>query len=180
MWGGDQPSLPKEHNSEKKKAATSLVEECHITSGTWEQIRTTGNPPLGVIGYATAVIGNEIFYFGGYCNHGDCFHNSLYSFNVKTQNWKELSPTTCHDHGPMKKGYCGMVVMKLEGEDYLAVIGGSGSSNNNTPTKSTSQYSDRDGYHFCNEIHYYKVSSGQYNGGYNEEILIFVVSSVFK
>ena len=79
-------------------------------------------------------------------------YNILYSFNVDTFKWKELSPTTSR-HGPMMKGYCGMIAIKVNGEDYLAVIGGNGPSSNN------SQYSGSKN----NEIHFYKLSSGQYN-----------------
>ena len=111
---------------------------------------------MGVIGYAAAAIGNEIFYYGGYCGHLDCNHNSLFSFNVDTFNWKELSPTTPH-HGPRMKCYCDMIAVQLDGEDYLVVIGGSGPSDNNTPKQSGAQYSGG----ICNEIHYYKLSSGQ-------------------
>ena len=156
MWGGWQSGLPGVHNSEEKRAMCSVMEVCHLASGRWEQKPTTGTPPLGVIGYAAAAIGNTIFYYGGYCGHGGCYHNSLFSFNVDTFNWKELSPTTPH-HGPRIKGYCDMVAVQLDGEDYLVVIGGSGLSDNNTPKQPGARYdSDRR----CNEIHY-KLSSGQ-------------------
>ena len=160
MWGGDQPDLPSVHNNDKKKALSSLMEVYHLPTGRWEQKPTTGNPPLGICGYASAAIGNEIFYFGGVCNHDSCYHNSLYSFNVDTFTWRELSPTTPH-HGPMMKGSCSMVAFQLNGEDYLAVIGGSGPSSNNTPTQPNAQYQGI-GLSFkqTNEIHYYKVSSG--------------------
>ena len=72
MWGGNQPGLPRVHDSEEKKASSSVMEVCHLASGRWEQKPTTGTPPLGVYGYASAVIGREIFFFGGYCGHGDC------------------------------------------------------------------------------------------------------------
>ncbi|XP_019857921.1 PREDICTED: kelch domain-containing protein 3-like [Amphimedon queenslandica] len=132
MWGGnrDQPAdLPYVHNNERKKSMCSVMEVCHLSTGKWEQKPTTGNPPLGVVGYAAAAIGNEIFYFGGWCHHEDCHHNSLYSFNVDTFNWKELSPTTSH-HGPRMKAYSDMIAIKVNGEDYLALVGGWGPSNN--------------------------------------------------
>uniref|UniRef100_A0A1X7U8D9 Kelch domain-containing protein n=1 Tax=Amphimedon queenslandica TaxID=400682 RepID=A0A1X7U8D9_AMPQE len=163
MWGGDQSDLPKVHNNDKKKALSSLMEVYHLPTGRWEQKPTTGNPPLGILGYASAAIGNEIFYFGGRCNHDSCFHNSLYSFNVDTFTWRELSPTTPH-HGPMMKGYCSMVAFQVNGEDYLAVIGGQGPSSNNTPTQPNAQYDSNglvSGLKRTNEIHYYKVSSGK-------------------
>ena len=162
MWGGLHSGLPKVHDSEEKKSMCSVMEVCHLETGRWEQKPTTGTPPLGVWGYASAVIGNKIFYYGGYCNHDDCCHNSLHSFNVDTFHWEELSPTTPH-HGPMMKRSCGMVAVQLDGEDYLLVIGGIVSSSN-TPTQAGAQYSDTGiGSRRCNEIHYYKLSPGQYN-----------------
>ena len=156
MWGGWQPGRPEVHNSEEKRAMCSVMEVCHLASGRWEQKPTTGTPPLGVISYAAAAIGNEIFYYGGWCGHSGCSHNSLFSFNVDTFNWKELSPTTPH-HGPMMKSLCDMVAVQLDGEDYLVVIGGRGPSDNSTPKQPGTQYSHGK----CNEIHYYKLSSGQ-------------------
>ena len=59
----------------------------------------------------------------------------------------------------MMKRFCGMIAIKVNGEDYLAVIGGVGPSSNNAPEQPGAQYSgDRN-----NEIHFYKLSSGQYN-----------------
>ena len=78
MWGGDQPDLPGVHNNEEKKSMCSVVEVCHLPTGEWVQKPTTGDPPLGVKGYAAAAIRNEVFFFGGYCGHYDCYHNSLY------------------------------------------------------------------------------------------------------
>ena len=162
MWGGWQPGLPGVHDSKKKRAMCSVMEVCHLASGRWEQKPTTGTPPLGVEGYAVAAIGNEIFYYGGYCGHDDCNHNSLFSFNVDTFNWKELSPTSPH-HGPMMKCYCGMVAVQFEEEAYIVVIGGSNKNRQQPGTQRGAQYESGGGSQYCNEIHYYKLSSGQYN-----------------
>ena len=78
MWGGYQPGLPEVHNNEEKKSMCSVVEVCHLLTGTWVQKPTTGDPPLGVHSYAAAVIRNEIFFYGGSCGHDDYYHNSLY------------------------------------------------------------------------------------------------------
>ena len=64
----------------------------------------------------------------------------------------------------MMKDDCGMIAIKVNGEDYLAVIGGSGPSSNNSPKQLGAQYSGErlaPGYQRCNEIHFYKVSTGQ-------------------
>ena len=59
----------------------------------------------------------------------------------------------------MMKSYCDMISIKVNGEDYLAVIGGRGSSSNNALEQPGALYSDG----MNNEIHFYKLSSGQYN-----------------
>ena len=147
MWGGYQPGLPSVHNNEEKKAMSSVVEVLHLPTGRWEQKHTTGDPPLGVDDYAAAVIGNEIFFFGGYCNHYDrnrpCCHNSLYSLNVDTFNWREILPTnrTNPNHRPQMKYSCGMIAVHIGGEDYLVVVGG-------IPR--------------TNEIHYFRISAGNF------------------
>ena len=159
MWGGLQPGLPEVHDSEEKNSMCSVMEVCHLATGRWEQKPTTGTPPLGVRSYASVAIGNKIFYYGGDCNHGDCYHNSLHSFNVDTFHWEELSPTTPH-HGPMMKWLCDMIAVQLDGEDYLVVLGGIGSPSNTTTTQAGAQYSDTGYGTSCNEIHYYKLSLG--------------------
>ena len=172
MWGGKQLILPGMDINEVKKSVSSVMEVCRLATGRWEQKPTTGTPPLGMLGYASAVIGNKIFYYGGYCIYDDCYHNSLHSFNVDTFHWEELSPTTPH-HGPMMKCSCGMIAVQLDGEDYLVIIGGLGSSSN---TQAGAQYSDIGGRRICNEIHYYKLSSGQYNN-YNHKLNIVYYTS---
>ena len=62
----------------------------------------------------------------------------------------------------MMKSDSGMIALQMNGEDYLAVVGGEGSSSNNTPSQPGAQYKNFNG-HRCNEIHFYKISSGQYN-----------------
>ena len=160
MWGGWQPGLPEVHDNEKKKAMTALMDVYHLPTGTWEQKPTNGSPPLGVRASASVVIGCEIFYFGGYCGHPECYHNSVHSFNVDTFNWRELSPSSS-DRCPMMKGYCGMVGVHFNGEDYLVIIGGRGSYSNriSMPKQRNAQYSAGG---ICNEIHYYNILSGQY------------------
>uniref|UniRef100_A0A1X7TG13 Death domain-containing protein n=1 Tax=Amphimedon queenslandica TaxID=400682 RepID=A0A1X7TG13_AMPQE len=160
MWGGEQYDLPAVHNNEAKKSMCSVVEVCHVPTGTWVQKPTTGDPPLGIGQYAAAVSRNETFIYGGGCGHDECYHNSLYSFNVDTFNWKELSPTTSH-HGPMMKGACGMVTLHINDEDYLAVIGGWGPLHNNTPPQPGAKYS---GTHvqYCNEVHMYRLKTGKW------------------
>ena len=64
----------------------------------------------------------------------------------------------------MMKGYCGMIGLQIKDEYYLAVIGGYGPSSNNTPPQPGAQYNDdRFGYRHCNEVHMYRLKTGEYN-----------------
>ena len=131
-----------------------VMDVYHLPTGAWDQKPTTGTPPPGTWGYSSIAIGKDLYYFGG-C--ADDYRNSVYSINVDTFHWRELSPSSS-DRGPMMKRFCGMVSAHFDAEDYLAIIGGHGSSSINTPKQPDAQYSAGGR---CNEIHYYRISSGQ-------------------
>uniref|UniRef100_A0A1X7TSJ7 Uncharacterized protein n=1 Tax=Amphimedon queenslandica TaxID=400682 RepID=A0A1X7TSJ7_AMPQE len=136
---------------------TSSMDLYHLPTGSWEGRPTNGNPPLRASGYSSVAVGNNIYFFGG--NRSLVYRNSVHCFNVDSFNWRELSPSSSA-HGPMMKAYCGMVSAHFDGEDYLVIIGGSrGSASINTPKQPDAQYSAGGR---CNEIHYYRISSGQY------------------
>ena len=143
MWGG------------LGSVVHDVMDVYHLPTGAWDQKPTTGTPPPVTWGYSSIAIGKDLFYFGG--GRRSSYRNSLHCFNVDSFHWKEFSPSSS-DRGPMMKGHCGMVSAHFDGEDYLAIIGGEGSSSINTPKQPDAQYS-ADGR--CNEIHYYKISSGQ-------------------
>ena len=166
MWGGYQKSLTYEHESDRKKEITSAVETYHLPTGIWEQKSTANNPPLGVWGYASASIENEIFYFGGACNHDDCHHNSLHSLDVDTLEWMEILPTSSSS-GPMKKRSGAMLALQFKKGDggYLAVVGGYGPVSDNAPVQAGAQYGKDeadDSYQYCNEIHYYSRNKSNF------------------
>ena len=142
MWGGTG-----------SRVDYDVMEVYHLPTGAWDQKPTTGTPPPGTRAYSTVAIGKNIYYFGG---AGVGFHNNVHCFNVDSFNWRELSPSSFH-HGPMMKGYCGMVSAHFDREDYLVIIGGDGSSSVNTREQPDAQYSGGR----CNEIHCYRISSGQ-------------------
>ena len=152
MWGGTPSGVL---DSDLDKSMTSSMDVYHLPTGAWEGRPTNGNPPLRASGCSSIAIGKNIYFFGGV--NANYYRNSLHCFNVDTFHWRELSPSSS-DHGPMMKYYCGMVSAHFDGEDYLAIIGGWGSSSINTPKQPDAQYS-ADGR--CNEIHYYRISSGQ-------------------
>ena len=144
MWGG------------AGSVVHDVMDVYHLPTGAWDQKPTTGTSPPGTLAYSSIAIGNDLYYFGGHGAGAGAHHNSLYCINVDTFHWRELSPSSS-DRGPMMKAYCGMVSAHFDGEDYLLIIGGLGSSSINTPKQPDAQYSAGR----CNEIHYYRISSGQ-------------------
>ena len=160
MWTGRMRGLPQVHDSPEKKAFVSSVDVFHLESGDWIQQLTSGTPPLGVRGYACAAVGDELHYFGGYCGHGDCYHNGVHKLSTSSLQWVMLSPTTSEDEAPMKKARCGMVAFKDGEEEILFVVGGIGT----TPLSHQpgAQYEKMtDVYVKCNEQHMFTLSTSE-------------------
>ena len=81
----------------------------------WTKTATTGTPPAGVMHYSTAVIGQDMFVFGGRCDiGGKCSHNELYALNTDSKVWRKIP---CTD-GPMEKRGCGIISYSYQGTDY--------------------------------------------------------------
>uniref|UniRef100_A0A1X7UXY0 Uncharacterized protein n=1 Tax=Amphimedon queenslandica TaxID=400682 RepID=A0A1X7UXY0_AMPQE len=149
MWGGSRFVAL---DSDLDKSMTSSMDLYHLPTSSWEGRPTNGNPPLRASGYSSAAIGNNIYFFGG--DRGGSYRNSVHCFSVDSFNWRELSPSSS-DRGPIMKAYCGMISAHFDGEHYLVIIGGIGSSIN-TSKQPDAKYSARGR---CNEIHYYRISS---------------------
>ena len=159
MWGGDIDGLPEVHDNEVKRRMTSVIELFHLPTGKWKQRPTNGKPPLGVYYYASTAISNKIYYFGGYCNHDDCRHNSFNSLITDSLTWNELFATN-PSMSPMMKSGCGMISLTFNNVNYLLVVGGIGPYP--TSTQPGAQYNDIYGDNVCtNEHHYYQLSSGK-------------------
>ena len=161
MWGGILESLPKVHDNEIKRRMTSVIELLHLPTGRWEQRPTNGKPPLGVNSYASTVIGNRIYYFGGRCNHDECRHNSLNMLITDSLTWNELFSTN-PSMGPMMKSSCGMISLKFNKVYYLLVVGGIGPRP--TSPQPGAQYNNKltlVDIVRTNEHHYYQLSSGK-------------------
>ena len=105
----------------------SNIDVLHLDTGIWCNQSTTGEPHPGVIGYARAVIGTKISFFGGYCGHHGCYHNNISQLDSNSFIWSNIIG---NDHqrnaGPMKKAYCGMMSFTSDREHYLFIIGGHG------------------------------------------------------
>ena len=162
MWSGKIDGLPIVHDNEVKRKMTSVIELFHLPTGRWEQRPTNGKPPLGVWGYASTVISNRIYYFGGRCNHDSCRHNSVNSLITDSLTWNELFPTN-PSMGPMMKSSYRMISLTFNKVDYLLVIGGIGLRPSSQ--QPGAQCSDigiiASGNVRTNEHHYYQLSSGK-------------------
>ena len=125
LWGGESDDLPHVHSSEEKRRVTSHIQIYNITTGKWNNQSTRGNLPLGVGGCLCTSANDKIYYFGGYCGHDSCFHNSLHEFNISTFTWTQLQPTDDSICVMRRASGC-MMSSEQAGHHYLLLIGGAG------------------------------------------------------
>ncbi|XP_019852176.1 PREDICTED: uncharacterized protein LOC105312801 isoform X2 [Amphimedon queenslandica] len=126
VWGGAQDGLPGVHDSVEKRRITSNIRHFTPSTGQWITRGTTGTPPLGVRAYCCTAINDQLYYFGGYCGHGDCYHNSITQLDTVSLQWRELEPTDA-TRRVMRRGGGGMISFEHDGVHHLLMIGGMGS-----------------------------------------------------
>ena len=127
VWGGNQPGLPRVHDSEEKRRITSNIQHFTPSTGQWITRGTTGTPPLGIIGYCCTAINDLLYYFGGWCGHGNiCYHNSITQLDTVSPQWRELEPTDA-TRPVMMRSFGGMISFEHDGVHHLLMIGGEGS-----------------------------------------------------
>ncbi|XP_019852807.1 PREDICTED: uncharacterized protein LOC100632541 [Amphimedon queenslandica] len=126
VWGGDQDGLPKVHDSEEKRRITSNIQHFTPSTGQWVTRGTTGTPPLGVIEYCCTAINDLLYYFGGYCGHDNCYHNSITLLDTVNLQWRELELTDA-TRPVMRRSGGGMISFEHDGVHHLLMIGGYGS-----------------------------------------------------
>ena len=153
--------LPMEHNCQVNKRLLSCVEVFRIGSGDWKQLKTNGVPPLGVDGYGSAAVGNTLYFFGGYCNHGGCYHNSIHSLSTSSLHWVELSPTTSEVGAPMRKCLCGTVAFKDGEKDILYVVAGGGLTPSYRQPGAQYEVIGYGDHVRCNEQHMFSLSTSE-------------------
>ena len=124
----------------------------------WTKTATTGTPPAGVMDYGTAVIGQDMFVFGGTCDWGKCCHNELYALNSDSKVWRKIP---CTD-GPMEKYGCGFISYSYQETDYLLALGGVRAVKQPTQQQH-SLYIPSGSYYYTNEIHTMEMTSSQGN-----------------
>ena len=165
LWGGRMDGIPRVHFSPVKREFLSSVDVFHYDycGADWIRRETSGTPPLGVEGYSCAAVGDSLYYFGGYCGHDQCYHNSVHKLSTLSLQWMMLSPSTSESGAPMKKMVSGMVAFRDGEEDILCVVAGIGGL---TPSnhQSGAQYkTDYRSNSWCNEQHMFSLSSSEYN-----------------
>ena len=139
----------------------------------WTNTATTGTPPAGVKDYGTAVIGQDMFVFGGRCDGGECSHNELYALNSASKVWRKIP---CTD-GPVEKSGCGFISYSYQGTDYLLALGGI-AMKQPTQKQQHSLYIPSGSSYFTNEIHTMEMTSSQgnvYMYNYYSVILIIII-----
>ena len=129
LWGGWKDGL----------ISGSVVEVFNLETGRWEQRKTTGTPPRGVLWGAYTTIGSKAYHFGGYDGRSD--YNSLHSLDLSTMQWVTLQPRN-PSQGPSRKSFCGMVA---HGDNELVVYGGYTGDGN-----------------YTDELHVYNLREGQF------------------
>ena len=126
MWAGAQAGLPDVHDSEEKRRITSNIQHFTPSTGQWTTRGTTGTPPLGVRAYCCTAINDLLYYFGGWCGHDDCHHNSITQLDTVSLQWRELEPTDA-TRPVMRRAHGGMISFEHDGVHHLLMIGGQGS-----------------------------------------------------
>ena len=156
LWGGNE--VPLVHNNDEKRRLTSQIAIFNITTDTWNSRPTSGYPPLGVKEYLCTSSNNKIYYFGGWCQHNHCYHNSLNELDISTLTWTQLQPTD-DSITVMKRASGGIMSSEQSGHHCLLVIGGYGFP----PSIQLSQaqyYQYPDGRVSTNEQNIYDLTTG--------------------
>ena len=157
LWGGN--NVPLVHNNDEKRRLTSQIAIFNITSGIWNSRPTNGSPPLGVKGCLSTSTNTKMYYFGGWCHHNICFHNSLNELDISTLTWTQLQSTD-DSITVMKRGYGGIMSSEQAGHHCLLIIGGGGSLPSiQLPQAQYFQYSD--GIVSTNEQNIYNLKTGK-------------------
>ena len=152
---------PQVHDSPEKVQFLSSVDVFQVDCGRdWIRQATSGTPPLGVSGYCCTAVGDSLYYYGGYCGHDDCYHNSVHKLSMSSLHWMMLSPSTSESGAPMMTSSSGMVAFRDGEEDILCVVAGYG------PAPSYRQPGAKYGgagvgYTRCNEHHMFSLSTSE-------------------
>ena len=158
LWGGWMDGIPPVHDSPEKIQLLSSVDVFQVDCGDWTRQVTCGTPPLGVDGYCCTTVGGSLYYYGGYCGHFGCYHNSVHKLSTRLSlQWMMLSPSTSESGAPMRKNGSGMVAFRDGEEEILCVVAGWGPTL--THRQPGAQYQADGG--LCNEHHMFCLSTSE-------------------
>ena len=158
IWGGDQAGLPwGVHDNENKRTVISRLDVLNLPSMEWNNVSTTGTPPVGAMNYGATTIGEDMYIFdGGRCADGACVHNDLYQLNTNDKVWRCIPCT----NRPIKKQKCGFISYSYQGSDYLLALGGKGGKQLPAEPQLHSLYTpDISAYYYTNEVHIMNVTT---------------------
>uniref|UniRef100_A0A1X7TVM8 Protein kinase domain-containing protein n=1 Tax=Amphimedon queenslandica TaxID=400682 RepID=A0A1X7TVM8_AMPQE len=161
VWAGYQAGLPGVHDNTKKRRITSNIQHLSPSTGQWIARDTTGTPPLGVRAYCCIAINDQLYYFGGWCGHDNCYHNSVSQLDTVSLQWRELEPTNA-TRPVMRRANGGMISFEHDGVHHLLMIGGTGSK----PAVKLQDYKYiklRNGNWSTNEHSMYNISSRKWS-----------------
>ena len=158
LWGGSE--LPHVHNNDDKRGLTSQINIFNIASGVWDSSPTRGNPPLGVKGYLCTSVSDKIYYFGGWCHHNQCYHNSINELDTSTFTWTQLQPTD-DSITVMRRAFGGIKSTEHAGVYRLLCIGGVGSPPSTKPLQAR-YHQLPSGKVRTNEQNIYDLTTGDY------------------
>ena len=77
-------------------------------------------------GYCCTATNDQLYYFGGWCGHDECLHNSITQLDTFSLQWRELEPTDA-TRPVMRRAYGGMISFEHDGVHHSLLIGGIGS-----------------------------------------------------
>ena len=123
----------------------------------WQQTRTSGEPPLGFISASCAVIGTNIFHFGGYDESGRLY-NTIHQFDTSVLRWNPVTATNFQE-APGAKFNTGMLSYH---DNFLVISGGYGYPHDKClPGREYVPNPDCECVGWTNELHCFHVLSSE-------------------
>ena len=156
LWGGYHDGVPMIHDSDDKVPFRTRMNVLNLSNLQWQKTDSTGDPPYGLMNCGSACVGNDVYFFGGRCDHRQSCHShdNLHVYNAVGKTWKVISCT----EGPMEKFSCGFTALgDTQSCLHLLVFGGKGKAP--TPLPHHSSYILFEDEDFTNEVHVMDITN---------------------
>ena len=121
----------------------------------WQQTTTSGDPPPGFHRASCAVIGAQLFHFGGTDTY--VLYNSIHELDTRALRWNSITAINTQE-GPRGKLSAGMVSCN---EKLLVISGGYTGLPDHLSGREYVPDPDRKGYGWTNELHCFHVDSSE-------------------